>query len=183
MSSKKCLACWEDIDDGQKICHHCGSDQEDVKDFLALAVLKQQKQKITVPKETPVLDYIFKVDPETKEDVTISAVPDSSPTPTTPGSPRSAAYQPARPSWLGTPTAENPIVPAALKDTESTKKDSVKTKTIICPHCFEEVPFKKFCKFCGKNLQKECTNCNKQIKIAAKFCTHCGYIQEQQEKS
>ena len=80
MSSNKCLACWEEIDDGQKICHHCGSDQEDVKDFLALAVLKQQKQKISVPEKTPVLDYIFKVDPETKEEVTITGVPPTSPT-------------------------------------------------------------------------------------------------------
>jgi len=183
MSTKKCLACWEEIDDGQKICHHCGSDQEDVKDFLALAVLKQQKQKITVPNKTPVLDYIFKVDPDTEEEVTISAVPDSPPTSPTSAASSTSTYQPSRPSWLGTPTTETPIVPTEVKDSEDDKKETVKTKTVICPHCSEEVPFKKFCKFCGKNLQKECSKCNKQIAIATKFCTHCGHIQEQETES
>ncbi len=183
MSSTKCLACWEEIDDGQKICHHCGSDQEDVKDFLALAVLKQQKKKITVPKKTPVLDYIFKVDPDTKEEVTISADLSSSPASPTQAAPTSSAYQPARPTWLGTPVAEKPAVPTKVIDSEEDKKDGIKSKTVVCPHCSEEVPFKQFCKFCGKSLQKECTKCNKQIKIAAKFCTHCGQIQEQENES
>ena len=114
MSTKKCLACWEEIDDGQKICHHCGSDQEDVKDFLALAVLKQQKQKITVPEKTPVLDYIFKVDPETKEEVTISGIPNTEGSPAS-AAPATSAYQPSRPSWLGTPTTNESIVPTKVQ--------------------------------------------------------------------
>ena len=172
MSTKKCLACWEEIEDTEKICHHCGSDQEDVKDFLALAVLKQQNQKITVPEKTPVLDFIFKVDPDAKEEVTFSS------TPNIPDTKPSSSYQAKRPSWLGIPSTTKAVSSqeVAIQDTKS--KDSSTDKIVVCPHCLEEVPFKKYCKFCGKPLQKECTKCKKQVSIAAKFCTHCGYIIE-----
>ena len=75
------------------------------------------------------------------------------------------------------------MVPTKVQDTNDEKKETTKTKTVVCPHCSEEVPFKKFCKYCGKNLQKECNKCNKPISYAAKFCTHCGHTQEQEAET
>lgn len=181
---KQCLACWEDIEDDELICHHCGSNQEEVKDYLALVVLKQRKKKIEVPEETPVLDYIFEVDPEVQNDISVGKglpkkrqQPFAPIAPTTSHPSESGQYQPDKPSWLGTPVAtekqpsteEKPSV----NKTPPSKKPS-KAKSIVCPECNKEVPMLKYCKFCGQRLQKECVHCGKIISIRAKFCTGCG---------
>jgi hypothetical protein len=169
----KCLACWEPISEEEKICHHCGTDQNDAKDYFALALMKQQKNKVAVPEKTKVLDYIYKVDPQAKEEITVSTEV-STPTPpskfsppaTTSKSPTSqSGYQPQVPSWLGTPKETS---------TEEIKKAKSKEKTLVCPSCEKEAPLRKFCKYCGVPLQKECPNCKKFNSIKAKFCTSCG---------
>ncbi len=179
----KCLACWEPISDDEKICHHCGTDQSDAKDYLALALMKQQKNKVAVPEKTKVLDYIYKVDPQAKEEITISSEvstptpPSASRVPASQSSASQSGYQPQVPSWLGTPS------PKALEDFTKEKKEQVqakaaakkKEKTLICPSCEKEAPLRKFCKHCGSPLQKECPNCNKFNSIKAKFCTSCGH--------
>ena len=55
---KQCLACWEEIEEQEKICQHCGSDQDEVKDYLALVLLKQRKKNITIPEKIAVLDFM-----------------------------------------------------------------------------------------------------------------------------
>ncbi|NPD88657.1 MAG: zinc ribbon domain-containing protein [Asgard group archaeon] len=182
----KCLACWEPISEEEKICHHCGTDQNNAKDYLALALMKQQKNKVAVPEKTKVLDYIYKVDPEAKEEITISS---SVSTLTTPSSskPQIAApvsktpstqsgYQPQVPSWLGTPSpkALAEISKEAKEQPKVKTKAKQKEKTLICPNCEKEAPLRKFCKHCGNPLQKECPKCNKSNSIKAKFCTACG---------
>ena len=170
----KCLACWETISEDEKICHHCGTDQNDAKDYLALALMKQQKNKVAVPEKTKVLDYIYKVDPQAKEEITISTEV-STPKPpsmfgktstTSRTATSQSGYQPQVPSWLGTPKDKSPI--------EEPKKAKDKEKTLICPGCEQEAPLRKFCKHCGVPLQKECPNCKKLNSIKAKFCTSCG---------
>ncbi|MHA1953885.1 MAG: zinc ribbon domain-containing protein [Candidatus Heimdallarchaeaceae archaeon] len=182
----KCLACWEPISEEDKICPHCGTDQDNAKDYLTLALMKQQKNKIEVPEKTIVLDYIYKVDPEAKEEITVSSSV-SDPTPPASSASQTAStisksptsktgYQPQVPSWLGTPS------PKALEEFSKDKKEQAeaktkakkKEKTILCPNCEREAPLRKFCKHCGNPLQKECPNCNKFNSIKAKFCTACG---------
>jgi len=53
----KCLACWEEIDDDTKICPHCGSDQEQVKEFLEIAILRQQPEG---KEDSEVINYLKK---------------------------------------------------------------------------------------------------------------------------
>ena len=181
----KCLACWEPISEEDKICPHCGTDQDNAKDYLTLALMKQQKNKIKVPEKTKVLDYIYKVDPESKEEITVSS---SVSVPTPPSSSESqtvspvsksptsqTGYQPQVPSWLGTPSAK--ALSETPKDTtiQPKPKTKPKEKTLICPNCEKEAPLRKFCKHCGNPLQKECLNCNKFNSIKAKFCTACGH--------
>ncbi len=162
----KCLACWEDIPEAASICHHCGSDQKEVKDFFVLALLKQQKRKIVVPEETNVLKYILEVDPELKKEITITS--SSEPLP---------SYQPQQPSLLGTITGQKqssspkPVNQATPQQPLSQKP---KEKTLVCPSCQEEVPFRKFCKLCGFQMQRECPDCGTANRVTAKFCTKCG---------
>ena len=176
----KCLACWEPISKDEKICPHCGTDQDDAKDYLALALMKQQKNKIEVPEKTKVLEYIYNVDPESKEEISISSAI-STPTPSSVSESPTAqsSYQPKVPSWLGTPTTKDTPKPpktTSLKEKPITKP---KEKTLICPNCEKEAPLRKFCKFCGNPLQKECPECGKFNSVKAKFCTSCGQdIQE-----
>ena len=169
MSPPNCLACWEEIEEGTKICPHCGSDQENVKDFLALAVMKQQKKKIVVPKETPILEYIYEVDPEMKEEITVSSISQTEKS--------SSSYKPSRPSWLQLPGTTQEQTPSIQEKTPSpipSEQLKISDKTVICPSCSQEVKLLKFCKFCGNKLQKECENCGKINAINAKFCTGCG---------
>lgn len=173
MNSIKCLACWEEIEEGVKICPHCGSDQENVKDFLALAVLKQQKKKIVVPEKTPILEYIYEVDPEMEKEITISSSTEKE----TP----SSSYKPSRPSWLqlpGTTQEKTPLTQEKPPSPVPAIKPKISDKTVICPSCSQEVKLLKFCKFCGSKLQKECENCGKINAITAKFCTGCGQSME-----
>jgi len=177
MNSTKCLACWEEIEEGVKICPHCGSNQENVKDFLALAVLKQQKKKITVPEKTPILEYIYEVDPEMKEEITVGSTAETQ----TP----SSTYKPSRPSWLQVPGVAQEKAPSPKEKppaTISTEQPKSTEKTIICPNCSQEVKLLKFCKICGNKLQKECDKCGKINAISAKFCTGCGQKMEVPDK-
>jgi hypothetical protein len=175
----KCLACWEPITENDKICSHCGTDQDNAKDYLTLALMKQQKNKIEVPEKSNVLDYIYKVDPETKKEITVSS---SVSVPTPPSSPRTTAqqsttqsgYQPQVPSWLGTPDTQKQISDSQKPSEPTEPKTKPKEKTIKCPNCEKDAPFRKFCKHCGNPLQKECPNCQKLNSVKAKFCTGCG---------
>ena len=183
---KQCLACWEDIENDELICLQCGSNQEEVKDYLALVVLKQRKKKIDVPKETPVLDYIFEVDPQAQKDITVKGEPPKREQPFVPVAQsqehpsQSGHYQPDRPSWLGTPdaTSESSTKTTPEKKAPISSKTkpgtTSKAKTIVCPKCSEESPFLKYCKFCGQKLQRECPHCRKILSVKAKFCTGCG---------
>ncbi len=175
---KQCLACWEEIEDQEKICNHCGSDQNDVKDYLALVLLKQRKKKITIPEQTAVLDYVIDVDPTTAESITISlseAEPgyqEAKPTPAT-------TYKPESPSWLGKPSSQQVSQQAPRSQPTAVKQEPsapvVRSKKLIkCPNCSEEVSFLKYCKICGYQLQKECPQCEKINSITSKFCTICG---------
>ncbi len=187
---KECLACWEEIDDTEEVCPHCGSKQEEVKDYLALVLLKQGKKKIEVPKETPVLDYVFDIDPETKKDISVAIKSSSSSNQGTesplstnqkPGIKSDGKYKPDRPQWLSRPAdviskeidndarqvKQEPVVP-------SIKKTADKLKTVSCPNCLEDVPLLKYCKFCGQMLLRECPSCNKEIAVTSKFCRVCG---------
>ncbi len=174
---RQCLACWEEIEEQDKICQHCGSDQDDVKDYLALVLLKQRKKKITIPEQTAVLDYVFDVDPDTAESITISkteADPGYQEAKPTPGT----TYKPDRPSWLGKPrtqqaSQQTPSQPTAVKQEPSTPPIRSK-KLIKCPNCSQEVSFLKYCKNCGHQLHRECPNCEKINSITSKFCTICG---------
>ena len=177
----KCLACWEDIPETSKICDHCGSDQKEVKDFFVLALLKQQKRKIVVPEETDVLKYVLEVDPESRKEITITG--SSEPLP---------AYEPQRPSTLGAITGQrqsSPPKPANQPNSQQPLPQTPKEKTLVCPSCQDEVPFRKFCKFCGFQLQRECPDCATINRITAKFCTKCGNalkpleIDEKKEKT
>ena len=172
----KCLACWEDIEEGEKICHHCGSVQEDVKDFLTLALLSQQKKKITAEK-SPILEYVMKVDPSLNEDVTISSAASVS-TQEQPVGRRQESYSPSRPNWLGAPATTQPqpdVTPATTTPAATPATTSSKTeKTIKCPECERDVPVRKFCKYCGTQLQKPCSKCEKLNSYKARFCTSCG---------
>lgn len=169
----KCLACWEEIGDSTRICYHCGSDQKEVKDFFVLALLKQQKRKIVVPEETDVLKYILEVDPESKQEITITGTAEPLP-----------AYQPKRRSFFGTMMGQQEVpqeappkpTPLAVKQQSTTQKP--KEKTLKCPSCQEEVPLRKFCKLCGFKLQKECDECGTLNRVTAKFCTKCGAVQK-----
>jgi len=175
---KQCLACWENIENQEKICNHCGSNQDDVKDYLALVLLKQRKKKITIPEQTAVLDYVFNVDPETAETITISSsatdlgFKETQPKPGT-------VYKPDSPSWLGKPITQQ--VSPQTPQTQPTAVDQkpsiipIRSKKLIkCPNCSKEVSFLKFCKNCGQQLQRECPNCEKINSITSKFCTICG---------
>ncbi|MHA1551559.1 MAG: double zinc ribbon domain-containing protein [Candidatus Heimdallarchaeaceae archaeon] len=177
----KCLACWEDIPEAVRICHHCGSDQKEVKDFFVLALLKQQKRKIVVPEETDVLKYILEVDPESRKEITITG--SSEPLP---------SYEPQKPSLLGTLTGQrqkSPPRPVNQPNSQQPLPQKPKETTLICPSCQDEVPFRKFCKFCGFQLQRECSDCATVNRITAKFCTKCGNalkpleIDEKKEKT
>ena len=173
MNSSNCLACWEEIEEGTKICPHCGSDQENVKDFLALAVMKQQKKKIVVPKETPILEYIYEVDPEMKEEITVSSTAETKAPP--------SSYKPSRPEWLQLPGATQEQEPSIQEKPSSpapAEQPKASDKTVVCPSCSQVVRLLKFCKFCGSKLQKECENCRKINAITAKFCTGCGQKME-----
>lgn len=174
---KECLACWEEIEDNETICHHCGSNQEEVKDYLALVLLKQGRRKIDVPTETPVLDYVFDTDPAVKEEisVSISSAPQEPEIAVQRGDTTSritsnGTYSPEKPSWLASPTDDN------QKETLSPQKKEMipKSKTISCPKCSKDVPLLQYCKFCGQKLLRTCPNCNKEIQATAKFCTGCG---------
>ncbi|MHA1258699.1 MAG: double zinc ribbon domain-containing protein [Candidatus Heimdallarchaeaceae archaeon] len=161
----KCLACWEEIEDGEKVCHHCGSNQEEVKDYLTLAVLKQQKKKVTVPQKTPMLSYLETVDPVLKEEIVVSS---------TEISPPPQAYQPERPTWLGTSLATQKPSSKELIPQEPPRKKT-KKKTVKCPNCDKETPDLKFCKYCGYQLNKECPKCGTKVKTNVRFCSECGY--------
>jgi predicted amidophosphoribosyltransferase len=175
---KQCLACWEEIEDQERICNHCGSDQDEVKDYLALVLLKQRKKKIEIPEQTAVLDYVFDVDPSTAESITVSktsAGADFQEARPTPGT----TYKPDSPSWLGRPTTQQTsqptqsTQPTAVNQKPSTPAVSRK-KLIRCPKCSKEVSFLKYCKNCGQQLQRECPSCNIPISVTSKFCTSCG---------
>lgn len=164
----KCLACWEVMTEATRICNHCGSDQKEVQDFFVLALLKQQKRKIVVPGETDVLKYILEVDPESRKEITITG--SSEPLP---------SYQPQQPSLVGGITGQRaPTKPVNQTDIQQPLPQKPKEKTLVCPSCQDEVPFRKFCKFCGFQLQRECHNCGTVNRISAKFCTKCGDAQK-----
>ncbi len=185
---KECLGCWEEIEDDQEICHHCGSKQEEVKDYLALVLLKQSKKKIDVPKESPVLEYVSNVDPTIGETISTSIKP-SKPKKSRffpalnqkAGTQQDGVYSPERPGWLARPPDqkdtdnEKPkelVEPDKSKSIE--KKPRTKPKTIACPKCSEDVPLLQYCKLCGHKLLRNCPKCNKEIAVTAKFCTGCG---------
>ena len=162
----KCLACWEEIDEDSLICSHCGSDQNKVKDYFVLALMKQQKRKIAVPSRTEVLEYIMEVDPEAKNEITVTS-----------GSQSLEEYKPSKLSAFGIGSKSKPE-PQKVKPTQKPSEPTKIEKTLLCPTCKEEVPFRKFCKFCGAKLQKECPSCNAINRVTAKFCTKCGEEQE-----
>ena len=183
----KCLACWEEIPEESKICSVCGSDQKDAKDFLTLALLLQQKKKITVPEESNILKYIFEIDPSAMNyisvpsSVTIQPFQEAKPVPVSPTTPIEKAessvntqvngYQPSKPQWLKVPA--------------ETKKKTPKTKgieLIVCPHCFEEVPAHNFCKLCGKPLIISCPECETKVSVTTKFCNGCGHNMQEPKK-
>ena len=180
---KECLGCWEEIEDDEVVCHHCGSNQEEIKDYLALVLLKQNKKKITVPEETPVLNYVFETDPTEKEEISISTTPSEpkqrsffSPFRQQPRTQSEGTYKPENPSWLAKPSFPNET--KTEKPKNSSLDDSIlselKTKTITCPKCSADVPLLKYCKSCGQKLLRNCPSCNKEIAVTAKFCTGCG---------
>ncbi|TFG10269.1 zinc-ribbon domain-containing protein [Candidatus Heimdallarchaeota archaeon] len=177
---KECLACWEEIEETEDTCPHCGSNQEDVKDYLALVLLKQGKRKISVPKETPVLDYVFETDPAVKEEISLGVVTDikdkkSPPEPQASsfGIQSDGTYRPTQPSWLAKPEPVKKEVQEA-PPTKIEEKEEDKIKTIKCPNCEKEVKFLGHCKFCGQALLRECPSCKQEISSTAKFCTKCG---------
>ncbi|MHA2358245.1 MAG: zinc ribbon domain-containing protein [Candidatus Heimdallarchaeaceae archaeon] len=204
----KCLACWEPISEDDKICSHCGTDQQDAKDYLVLALMKQQKKKVSVPESNRILDYVSEVDPDIKDEITISSI-----VPSTVPSQDQSKYQPTTPPWLGLPSSQtSQQAPSApVRQQTKPKIGTIKcpncseeiqpkkfckycgyklpqdiSKKVICPNCSQEVQLKKFCKFCGETLQKECPECKATLSIRAKFCTKCGYTmvsQEEEEKA
>jgi predicted amidophosphoribosyltransferase len=170
VNNMKCLACWEEIPEAARICNHCGSDQKEVKDFFVLALLKQQKRKIVVPEETDVLKYILEVDPESKSEITITGTVEPLP-----------PYQPQQPSILGAMAGQRqspPPKPINQQVIQQPLPQKPKEKTLVCPSCKDEVPFRKFCKLCGFQLQRDCHNCGTVNRINAKFCTKCGVAQK-----
>ncbi len=190
---KECLACWEEIEDTEEVCPYCGSKQEEVKDYLALVLLKQGKKKISVPKETPVLDFILDTDPQMEEEISVSIKSPSQPETKRPaiftsqaGKQSDGTYVPEQPSWLAKPVetdlSNKEPVPKIQKETKTTpvpssttiKTTAKKVKTILCPKCGREVPLLQYCKFCGQQLTRNCPACNKEIAVTAKFCRGCG---------
>ncbi len=183
----KCLACWEEIPEESKICSMCGSDQQDAKDFLTLALLLQQKNKITVPEESNILKYIFEIDPSAMNyisvpsSVTVQPFQEAKPLPISPTIPsekdgslvdiQTNSYQPSKPQWLKEPVE-------TIKKTPKTKG----VKLIICPHCSEEVPAHNFCKLCGKPLIISCPECETKVSVTTKFCHRCGHTMQEPKK-
>lgn len=172
---KQCLACWEDIEEQDKICLHCGSNQDEIKDYLALVLLKQRKKKITIPEQTSALDYVIDVDPKTAEDITF-AKPAAETGEHQARTPPGATYQPAKPSWLGRPTTPKASqqLPQKVRQDSKSIPTQISEKLIKCPDCSKEVSFLKYCKNCGYQLHKECPHCQKVNSVTSKFCTKCG---------
>lgn len=172
---KQCLACWEDNEEQDKICLHCGSNQDEIKDYLALVLLKQRKKKITIPEQTSALDYVIDVDPKTAENITF-AKPAAETGDHQARTPPGATYQPSKPSWLGSPTAPNASqqIPQDVSQDSKTIPTQISKKSIKCPNCSDEVSFLKFCKNCGYQLHKVCPHCQKVNSVTSKFCTKCG---------
>lgn len=172
---KQCLACWEDIEEQDKICLHCGSNQDEIKDYLALVLLKQRKKKITIPEQTSALDYVIDVDPKTAEDITF-AKPVAETGDHQARTPPGATYQPAKPSWLGSPTAPKASqqLPQEVRQDSKSIPTQISKKSIECPNCSKEVSFLKYCKNCGYQLHEECPHCQKVNSVTSKFCTKCG---------
>ncbi|MCK4844833.1 MAG: zinc ribbon domain-containing protein [Candidatus Heimdallarchaeota archaeon] len=191
----KCLACWEEIPEESKICSMCGSDQQDAKDFLTLALLLQQKNKIAVPEESNILKYIFEIDPSAMDyisvpsSVTTQPFQEAKPIPISPITPmeetgssvhaQANSYQPSKPQWLKEPVETIETTPAGtIKKTP--KKEGI--KMIVCPHCTEEVPSHNFCKLCGKPLMISCPECETKVSITTKYCSGCGHIMQEPKK-
>ena len=179
---KQCLACWEEIEDQDKVCIHCGSNQDEIKDYLALVLLKQRKKKITIPEKTTALDYVIEVDPSTADSITVdktaaeTGLQPAKPMQTTTYPPtkpmQTTTYQPEKPTWLGSPITSQQTTNNRKQQPSRPQQPS--RKTIECPNCSKEVSFLKFCKNCGQQLQQECPECQRINTITSKFCTKCG---------
>ncbi|MHA1222696.1 MAG: zinc ribbon domain-containing protein [Candidatus Heimdallarchaeaceae archaeon] len=105
------------------------------------------------------------VDPVLKEEIVVSS---------TEISPPPQAYQPERPTWLGTSLATQKPSSKELIPQEPPRKKT-KKKTVKCPNCDKETPDLKFCKYCGYQLNKECPKCGTKVKTNVRFCSECGY--------
>ncbi len=166
----KCYACFNEIVKGESICSNCGTNQEDLHDFLTLSILYQQKKEINIPEDTNIYNYLVSIDPSLKEKLmTISTEGSSypSPQPTLQGQ-----SQTQYSSSSLSKQDEKPYIP--IKGDE--KPITTSSESMInCPNCGLEIRKQaKFCKFCGEKMVKECNNCGHQNRSQAKFCTKCG---------
>jgi len=160
--NKKCLACWEEIPESNKVCPFCGSDQKEVAEYLSFAILAQQNRTIEAPEGSSIVQFLQKVDPEADKVIKQKfATPEVERQPYIPTS-----IKAAQPSYTPLLTQE--------QKPESTEK------LVECPHCGKEVRDRKFCKFCGGALKKECPQCHNTTNINDKFCFECGYRFEQE---
>ncbi|MHA1197922.1 MAG: zinc ribbon domain-containing protein [Candidatus Heimdallarchaeaceae archaeon] len=178
---KECLACWEEIEDTEEVCHHCGSNQEEVKDYLALVLLKQGKRKIDVPKDTPVLDYVFDIDPTTKEQISVaikssasSQEPETATTiPQGSGIQPDGTYKPSRPGWLGRPQAakdeETKESPDGKQDDLSSKDEETKES----PDGKQDDLSSKGQKDGTKVKNISCPKCSEDVPLL-QYCKFCG---------
>lgn len=165
----KCYACFNEIVKGESICSHCGTNQEDLHDFLTLAILYQQKKEADIPENTNTYKYLVSIDPSLKEKIITTSVRESSYTP-----PQSTLQEQKQTHY--SPSSSNHSEKTYIPITEDQIPLTTTSETIIqCPNCGSEIQKKaNFCKFCGEKVKKECNNCGYQNKGKAKFCTKCG---------
>jgi len=154
---KKCLSCWEEIEESLKVCPHCGAEQEDVVEYLKLALLAQKRKPLSTESNTNIKNFLHKIDPE----LTISKI---EPAKSDRYPPSSNKYQEYVPTTL--PQISTPVDRTASQ---------TKEKTVMCPTCKNEVKQTKFCKYCGSPLFKECPQCEEKVGVNVNFCPTCGY--------
>ncbi|UJG43501.1 MAG: zinc ribbon domain-containing protein [Candidatus Heimdallarchaeum endolithica] len=154
---KKCLSCWEEIEESLKVCPHCGAEQEDVVEFLKLALLAQKRKPLSTESNTNIKNFLHKIDPK----LTISKIETRKSESYPPSSDKYQEYVPTTLQQISTP----------VKGTETQKGK----KTVMCPTCKKEVKLTKFCKYCGSPLFKECPQCKEKVSINVKFCPLCGH--------
>ncbi|MHA1685012.1 MAG: zinc ribbon domain-containing protein [Candidatus Heimdallarchaeaceae archaeon] len=164
----KCLACWRDISEQDKNCPFCGTNQEEMKSFLALSLMIQKGKIESGEIKGSFVDFLEKVDPTKTKEIKEKMKKAETKQPVSPYVPTQLSpLQPYTPIPVGNQkSSENISKPIITQD--------AKLPTVICPKCNNEVKLRKYCKYCGNQLLIECLQCGAEVKATYKFCPKCG---------